>query len=90
VTGCNGCGGGDLNGWCEDTKYPIVNHHTTGFERVERGSSLSLKEELLNGPVSISIEADQPVFHHYSSGVINPADCGTVHDHAVLAIGFGN
>jgi cathepsin L len=39
-------------------------------------------------PVSIGIEADQPVFQLYTSGVINSAACGTTVDHAVLVVGF--
>lgn len=39
-------------------------------------------------PTSVSIEADQSVFQHYTSGVINSSACGTNLDHAVLAVGY--
>jgi len=75
------------DGTCKDKRYPIRNHHVAGKKPV-RGSA-ALKQELVNGPVSVAIEADQPVFQHYKSGVIKPSDCGKKIDHAVVAIGYG-
>lgn len=40
-------------------------------------------------PVSVSIEADQDVFHHYSSGVV-VGNCGQKPDHGVLVVGYGH
>jgi len=48
-----------------------------------------LKNALDQGPVSVAIEADQPVFGNYVSGVITSASCGTNLDHGVLAVGYG-
>jgi len=39
-------------------------------------------------PLSIAIEADQDIFHHYTSGVIT-GSCGTNTDHGVLLVGYG-
>jgi C1A family cysteine protease len=77
------------NGTCKDTQHPIRNHHTSDFIAVPQNSPAALKAEIVNGPVSVAIEADQPVFQFYNGGVIKPADCGKQLDHAVLAIGYG-
>jgi len=47
-----------------------------------------LMAAVLKGPVSIAIEADQPVFQLYTGGVISSAACGTNLDHGVLIVGF--
>ena len=39
-------------------------------------------------PVSIAIQANQPSFQLYASGVITGL-CGTQLDHGVLAVGYG-
>merc|ERR1712070_126692 len=52
------------------------------------GEDLLLDAVTNRGPISVAIEADQPSFQHYSSGVIT-SGCGTRLDHGVLAVGFG-
>lgn len=42
------------------------------------------------GVVSVTVEADQPVFHHYTSGIIDSSSCGTQLDHAIAAVGYGH
>jgi cathepsin L len=51
--------------------------------------SEQLKAHIAKGPVSVGIEADQPVFHQYTGGIITSSSCGSAVDHAVLAIGYG-
>jgi len=42
------------------------------------------------GPVSVAVEADKPVFHAYTGGIVtDAAACGTSLDHAVLVVGYG-
>ena len=42
---------------------------------------------LQHGPVAVAIEADQPGFQHYKSGVFD-GPCGTKLDHGVLIVGL--
>lgn len=48
-----------------------------------------MKAALAKGPCSVGIQADKPVFHYYSGGIITSEDCGTDIDHGVLAVGYG-
>ena len=58
-----------------------------GYKFVTSNSTDQLKAALVNGPVSVLIEADQDSFQFYSSGVIRK-NCGADLDHAVLAVGY--
>lgn len=53
------------------------------------GNEQALMEAIAQQPVSVSIEADQDVFHLYTSGIVQGPGCGTTLDHAVLAVGYG-
>ena len=61
----------------------------TTYKDVPKNSSAALKAALEQQPVSVAIEADQPVFHQYTGGVITSSSCGTSLDHGVLAVGWG-
>ena len=61
----------------------------TTYKDVPRSSADQLKAALNVAPVSVGIQADQPVFHHYTGGIINSSSCGTSIDHGVLAVGYG-
>merc|ERR1712050_302092 len=49
----------------------------------------ALEAAVAQQPVSAAIEADQPVFQHYHSGVLTNDACGSNLDHGVLAVGYG-
>jgi len=88
-----------------EAEYPYVAHtglfdckykkaegkvKVTTYNNVKGSSSEQLKAALnQHGPVSVAIEADKPVFHQYTGGVITSDACGTSLDHAVLAVGWG-
>merc|ERR1712050_581757 len=49
----------------------------------------ALEAAVAQQPVSVAIEADQPVFQHYQSGVLTNDACGSNLDHGVLVVGYG-
>jgi len=82
------------NGWLGSTscKYDsskgVVG--ATSYVDVTPSSSEALKAQLVKGPVSVAIQANQRVFQRYTSGIIMASDgCGTSLDHGVLAVGYG-
>jgi len=60
----------------------------TSYTNVD-STEQALMEALVQQPVSVSIEADQDVFHLYKSGIVQGSGCGSSLDHAVLAVGYG-
>lgn len=58
------------------------------FTDVSKNSDSALMTALAQQPVSVAIEADQPAFQLYKSGVLT-GTCGSNLDHGVLAVGYG-
>jgi C1A family cysteine protease len=75
-------------GECRDDceKDPLVAPRS--YSKVERKSDRALMSAVAELPVAVSIQADEPAFQHYKSGVFT-AECGTDLNHAVLVVGFG-
>ena len=48
-----------------------------------------LKAAIAKSPISVTIEADKPVFQMYREGIFDSPECGTTLDHAVTAVGYG-
>ena len=61
----------------------------TTYTDVTPKSADALKSALQKQPVSVAIEADKPVFHQYTGGIITSSSCGTSLDHGVLTVGYG-
>jgi C1A family cysteine protease len=61
----------------------------TQIHEVIEESVDQLKAAIAQGPVAVTIEADQMCFQMYQSGVFNSEKCGTELDHAVTAVGYG-
>jgi C1A family cysteine protease len=91
------------HGLCSEYTYPYVAYDSTcksttcsalttsaitGFKDVAVNDEVSLKSAVAMQPVSVAIEADQPGFQFYSSGVFD-GYCGTQLDHGVLTVGYG-
>ena len=89
-------------GICSEFSYPstgaddkckscamVKNSKITNWVDVIPSSDNAMMTALSLQPVSIAIEADQPEFQLYKSGVYT-AKCGTKLDHGVLAVGYGS
>lgn len=76
-----------LNGecWTSATHRDVAT--IDSFVTVPANNEDQLAAAIQLGPVSVSIEADQPGFQHYKSGVFD-GPCGTNIDHGVLAVGL--
>lgn len=73
---------------CNRTAVLVPDSKPTQFYDVDINSDAALTEAVAKQPVSIAIEADEPVFQFYSSGVLT-GNCGTNLDHGVLAVSRG-
>jgi len=60
----------------------------TSYTDVTKNSDSALMSALVQQPVSVAIQANQPAFQFYKSGVLT-GTCGTRLDHGVLAVGYG-
>ena len=80
------------NGWLGSTncKYDSTKGKVsaTSYVDVTPSNADALKAQLVKGPVSVAIQANQKVFQRYTGGVITEG-CGTNLDHGVLAVGYG-
>ena len=61
----------------------------SSYIEVTPDSQAELMGALMNGPVSVGIDADADSFMFYRSGVVTDKECGTDLDHGVLAVGYG-
>ncbi|OMJ77282.1 hypothetical protein SteCoe_23150 [Stentor coeruleus] len=74
-------------GTCNKAKVAQPVATISSYVNVTPNSVSALENALALGPVSVAIEADQPAFMYYQSGVIN-SNCGTNVDHTLLAVGY--
>lgn len=76
------------DGTCTSCTPVIPAGGVNGYIDVTASAS-SLASAVMNGPVSVAIEADQYAFQLYSSGILT-GTCGTNLDHGVLLVGYGS
>jgi len=65
-----------------------VAYKNSGFTNVTKNNEVDLATAVVQQPISICVEADQPVFQLYTGGIITSASCGTQLDHAILIVGY--
>lgn len=75
-------------GTCYTTCSKNTNVAPKSYTDVTKNSDDALMAALALQPVSIAIQANQPAFQLYKSGVLT-GDCGSNLDHGVLAVGYG-
>jgi cathepsin L len=75
-------------GTCKTNCHVNSNSRIISFVDVPSNSDDEMMTALSKQPVSVAIEADQPAFQLYKSGVFT-GSCGTNLDHGVLVVGYG-
>jgi C1A family cysteine protease len=75
-------------GTCSKTCKVDSNSKVQKFVDVSPNSDDEMMTALTKQTVSVAIEADQPAFQLYKSGVFT-GSCGTTLDHGVLVVGYG-
>lgn len=90
----------DNGGICSESEYPYVAKEEqcedcrtiatiSNYSDIERNDEKILKRAVSHQPVSVAIQANQPSFQQYSSGIYSDENCGTQLDHGVLVVGYG-
>lgn len=62
----------------------------SSYTNVAKNSASGLISAINKQPVSMGIAASSSVFRLYRSGIITSTSCGTMLNHAVLAVGYGS
>lgn len=61
------------------------------YQNVRHNSNAAIKSYLAEGPVSVSVQANQAKFMNHGAGILTWNECsGTRLDHAITAVGWGN
>ena len=75
-------------GTCTTTCTKNTGVAPKSFTDVAKNSDSALMTAIAQQPVAVAIQANQPAFQSYKSGVLT-GTCGSNLDHGVLAVGYG-
>ena len=76
-------------GSCHASSY-TEHVKVTSVHEVSSKSSAALLSAIEKGPVSVTVDAEQNGFMHYTGGIVDEQHCsGTRLDHAIAAVGYG-
>jgi len=73
---------------CKTTCSNVAKSDVSTYYDVKKNDDSALASAIALQPVSVAIQANQPAFQFYKSGVMT-GDCGANLDHGVLAVGYG-
>jgi len=76
-------------GDCESSGKATTGVKVLTSVQITKNNVDQMKAGLAKSALAVSIEADQPVFQAYKSGVFDSEECGTSIDHAVGVVGWG-
>jgi len=65
-----------------------AHHVNKGYKEVPKHNTDALKAAIVAQPISVAVQADQPAFRFYKTGVVKTSDCGTDLNHGILAVGY--
>jgi len=78
------------DGTCTYSSGDISGVNVAYYETATADNAEQMKAAVAKQPVSVSIEADRPVFQQYKNGIFDSTACGDQLDHATLVVGYGS
>lgn len=76
------------DGSCNYSKSEVI-VNVSRFIDVPKNNEEQLMYAVVGNPVSVGIDAGDPSFQFYKSGIYNISDCGNELDHGVTVVGYG-
>jgi KDEL-tailed cysteine endopeptidase len=77
------------NGSCDKTKAAQKVATIASYKNVPADNTSQLYAAVAVQPVSVAVQANQPVWQSYTGGILS-SGCGTALDHAVTAVGYNS
>jgi C1A family cysteine protease len=74
---------------CKYNASEVV-YKNTGWGTVPVGNSVAMAAAVVNQPISVAVDTQEPVFQLYTSGIITSASCGTDLEGTMLVVGYSS